>query len=144
MNDYRKEQLIAAGREVIRTEKILRANPHSWAACHPDPDTPEGKAYKEQSDAYRKAESEFWMLTDCEFDDQDPLRSACWYWRYGKVMARTCTWHMQKYWTTNHASFLMGELQAAETKLMKELGLLDEYKSPNEYIVERFPNLKKE
>jgi hypothetical protein len=89
MNTSWFNKLKAAGHELIRTESAVRANRWSWAACHPPGDSPEGKEYKRVSDERNKAMSEFWMLTDCEYDTEEPY-AACWEWRSAKVMARKC------------------------------------------------------
>ena len=45
MNNYWFDKLKEAGREVIRTEKALRANKWSWMSCPPPPlDSPGGRS----------------------------------------------------------------------------------------------------
>lgn len=143
MNTYWFDKLKEAAREVIRTEKAMRGNKWSWAACHPPQDTPEGLEYKRVSDEHRAAMAEFWMLTDCEYDTEEPY-AACWEWRYSKVMARKCC-HLQSkngLFGSTAAKELMKKLHKAEVHLYEVLGLSEEYKSPCQYIEEAFPNLK--
>jgi hypothetical protein len=144
MNYHWLDKLKKAGAEVIRTEAICRANPISWSACGPVPGTPEGDKYIAEAAAHRAAEAEFWMLTDCEYDDDDPYK-ACWEWRYWKVQARKCCWYQlkQPLLGSRKAGGVMRKLQEVEEHLFAVLGLADEYKSPCEYIEEAFPNLKK-
>lgn len=145
MSEQWKQELTDAARECIRCEKICRANPISWSARGPDPRTEEGQKYLFESDAWQKAESKLWMLTDVEYDDKDALRAACWQWRYCKVMARKCCFIQLKFPKegSRTAGDLMSNLHHAEATLMKLLGLENEYKSPCQYIEEQFPNLRK-
>ncbi len=143
MNQHWFDKLKEAAREVIRTEKICRANPLSWSSRGPDPNTEEGRKYLTESDASHKAMAEFWMLTDCEYNTEEPY-AACWEWRYAKVMARKCCWYQlkQPILGSRKAGNLMSILHRAEAHLYDVLGLSEEYKSPCQYIEEAFPKLK--
>ena len=142
MKDW-KEELTAIAKRWIEAEKKCRANPCGWQSCSPR-DTPEWKEYAILSAAWKETESELWQATDVEYNDKDPLCAACWQWRYSKVMARKCT-HLlltRPIVGSKMAGELMQNLHMAETNLMGLLGVLNEYKSPNQYIEEAFPKLK--
>ena len=96
------------------------------------------------AEAHKWAEMELWNLTDIEYDEE-PLYAACWQWRYCKVMARKCCWLQLKHPVegSRMAGELMQNLHMAESNLMGLLGLMDEYKSPCQYLEEAFPGLKK-
>jgi hypothetical protein len=92
---------------------------------------------------YREAEAEFWMLTDCEYDDETPYKE-CWEWRSAKVMARKCCWYQLKQPLLGQlkAKNLMRSLHDAEHKLFNAIGLQHDYKCACHYIEEKFPKLK--
>ena len=144
MNIVWQTLLIACLKRCIETEKACRANPCGWMACGRQ-DPPQWREYEVLRKEWEDAEAELWKLTDVEYDGDDPFRSACWHWRYAKVMARTCTWLMR---TTKDGSITasqrMQELQREENRLVEVCGLTDIYKTPNQHIEEAFPNLKKE
>jgi hypothetical protein len=141
MNKW-KEELTAIAKRCIEAEKKCRANPCGWQSCGPR-DTPEWKEYAILSATWQDAESDLWRATDVEYDDKDPLRAACWEWRYAKVMARKCTWYLLKDGNSKWAGETMQKLHMTEMNLMGLLGLLAEYKAPCHYIEEQFPRLKK-
>lgn len=141
MNNW-KERLTAIAKQCIEAEKKCRANPCGWQSCAPG-DTPEWKEYAVLSAAWQEAERDLWAITDIEYDDKDPLRAAAWEWRFRKVMARKCTWHLLHDGNSKWAGEAMHQLQEAESNLMSLLGLSDLYKSPCQYIEEAFPGLKK-
>lgn len=129
MNAF-KERLTAIAKRYIEAERACRANPCGYQSCPPR-DTPEWIDYAILSAAWREAESELWQATDIEYDE-DPLRAACWQWRYCKVMARKCCYIQLKFPKdgSRMAAELMQNLHMAEMNLMGLLGLLDAYKAP--------------
>lgn len=137
-----KEQVSDAFRAVILAEREARGNKWSWAAHHPDPDTPEGIEFERVSSALCKAQSKMWDQTDFEYDN-DGFRNVVWTWRYWKVMARKCCWYQKTMLSTWRAGWTMRQLQQAEDDLVQVCGLQDIYKSGCEYIEEQFPNLKR-
>ena len=140
MNDW-KERLTVIARRCIETEKVCRAHPLAYSSCpHQGHDWEE---YQVLSAEWQEAESDLWRATDVEYDDKDPLRAACWEWRYCKVMARKCTWYLLKDGNSKWAGETMQKLHMAEMNLMGLLGVLNEYKAPTHYIEEQFPRLKK-
>ena len=141
INNWQNE-LMACLKRCIETEKACRANPCGWMSCGRQ-DTPQWRKYEVLRKAWKDVEAELWKLTDVEYDDQDPFRKAAWNWRYQKVMARKCCWYQKSVSTQTMASQLMRELDVAERELVEVCGLTDIYKSPNQYIEEAFPNLKK-
>lgn len=143
--DKWKEKLTTIAKRWIEAEKKCRANPCGWQSCAPR-DTPEWKEYAVLSAEWQEAEKDLWQVTDVEYDDKDPLREACWEWRYRKVMARKCCWFQLNcpYEGSRMAGELMRNLHNAEVHLMELLGLSDIYKCPCQYIEEQFPNLKRE
>jgi hypothetical protein len=140
--DKWKAELTAIAKRWIATEKKCRAHPLAYSSCiHPE--TERGKEYLRLSEEHQKAESELWMETDVEYNDKDPLRAACWEWRYWKVMARKCCHYQLTTGKTDWAGQTMHSLHMAEVNFMGLLGLLDEYKSPCQFLEEAFPGLKK-
>jgi len=141
MNDWKKN-LTAIAKRYIEAENACRANPCGYQSCLPK-DAPEWWEYAVLSATWQEAESDLWRVTDVEYDDKDPLRAAAWEWRYAKVMARQCTWHILKDGDTKWARNTMWKLHNADAHLMEILGLSDLYKSPCQYLEEAFPGLKK-
>jgi hypothetical protein len=129
MNDLRN-RLTEIVKRWIAAEKACRANSCGYQSCPPR-DTPEWREYAILSATWQEAESDLWRATDIEYDD-DPLRAACWQWRYCKVMARKCCHLQLKYPNegSRMAAELMQNLHMAEMNLVGLLGLLNEYKAP--------------
>jgi len=139
MNNLR-ETLIEIAKRYIETEKACCAHPLAYSSCPPQGH--DWEEYRVLSAEWQEAESDLWRATDVEYDDKDALRAACWEWRYAKVMARQCTWHILKDGDTKWARNTMWKLHNAEAHLMELLGLSDLYKSPCQRIEEAFPRLK--
>lgn len=136
-----KETLIETAKRYIETEKACRAHSLAYSSC-----PPQGHDWHEYlilSTEWQEAVRDLWQVTDVEYDDKDPLRAACWEWRYWKVMARKCCWYQLSKGNTDEASYTMQKLHMAEMNLMGLLGLLAEYKSPCQHLEEAFPGLKK-
>ena len=128
MNIEWQAKLMAAAKRYLEADAVIRANPISLSACGPDLTTKEGWLYECQRNEFQSAESKLWMLTDCEYDDKDPLRAACWEWRYCKVMARKCCHYQLTTGKTDWAAETMRKLSEAETNLMTLLGLYPKLK----------------
>ena len=136
------QKIIDALRAYIFANDAMRKNKQSWLSSPPPGrETAEGAEYHRVRDAYRKAKSDLWEVTDFEYGD-DPMRKAVWTWRYWNIMARKCCWH-QRFGSTRRAGWTMRKLQEAEDKMVEVCGLTDIYRSPCSYIEEAFPGLKK-
>lgn len=136
-----RQPIIEAFKAVILAERPLRANKFSYAACRPDPSTPEGKEYHDLTEAYALAYSHLWRVTDFEYD-QNGFSDIIWTWRYWKVEARKCCWYQKKLLTTWRAGWTMRKLHEAEWNFVQVCGLQNIYKSSCQYLEEAFPNLK--
>src|ERR1035437_1084363 len=95
MNDW-KEELTAIAKRCIETEKACRSHPVAYRAFI-DTRSEQGQEYQKLSEAWQEAERDLWEITDVEYDDKDPLRAACWEWRFCKVMARKCCYLLRNY-----------------------------------------------
>src|ERR1035437_5545722 len=124
MNNW-KEELTAIAKRYIESEKACRAHPLAYSSCPPLGH--DGQEYLVLSSEWQVAADDLWRVTDVEYDDKDPLRAACWEWRYWKVMARKCCWYQLNKGNTDEAAYTMQKLHSAEAKLMELCGVKDFY-----------------
>lgn len=133
-------EITEAFRVYILANNAFRKSPCGWKSVRGPEDSPEWKEYAVLSEAFQKASSDLWMVTDVEYEE-DGFRDRVWNWRFWKVMARKCCWY-QRFGTKFKAGWTMGQLAKAELRFVEACGLLSIYKSSRDHIEEAFPNLK--
>lgn len=132
--------IIRAAKEYVEAYHLYRMNPLGLCAYHGPKEDPKWAAYYQLQDAYYKAYGELLSATDVEYGNSE-IANTAWEWKYWKVMARKCTFHIGQ-GESYKAKEIMDEVIRAEENFMKACGLEELYNSPLHYLEHHLPNLK--